>query len=569
MSDQTLAAPPVEAEAPIDTEPVESFGDQLKDFERTHRHRAEDGSKQLEGTVVSVTADAVYLDIGYKSEGVLPPTAFGEKAVAVGDRFSVSSKGRNEEGYYDLSLMRIAPVTDWGSLEEAFAAGSAIAGTVTAVVKGGFSVDVGVRAFLPTSRSGIREAGEAEKLVGQAIDCRILKLDAADEDVVVDRRAILEEQASAVQAERYGAMREGDIVEGTVRSLTSYGAFVELGGIDGLLHISDMAWSRVEKAEDVLTVGESVRVKVLKIEAAKADGKGRISLGMKQLQAAPWDTVTERYTVGQRVTGTVSRLMDFGAFVELEPGIEGLIHVSEMSWVKKVRKPGDMLAVGDTVEAMVLGVDVPAQRMSLGLKQALGDPWASVAERFAVGSAIEGPVTRMMNFGAFVQLTEGVEGLVHVSEIGGEKRINHPQEVLRVGQVVKAQVLGIDVEKRQIKLSIKQAVPTGLDEFLAEHAVGDVVSGRMVSQSGEVSVVELGEGVRATCKAAPVVAPVEKKAESAIDFSALGSMLKAKWTSGAGPVTAKKEGPRVGSVVSVRIVGLDVVGKTVEVEVVN
>ena len=454
------------------------------EFEHSHSHKVEGGARQLEGIVVSVDAESVYLDIGFKAEGVLLRTAFENNAEGVnpGDKFPVSVKGRNLEGYYELSRLRVTLPTDWSSLEEAFAQKSAVVGIVTGVVKGGLNVDVGVRAFMPASRSGVRDAAEMEKLVGQEITCRITKLDVTDEDVVVDRRAILEEQALSVRQDRYSALKEGDIVSGEVRSLAGYGAFVDIGGIDGLLHVSDISWSRVNSPEDVLTVGQQLQLKVLKVDPENS----RISLGLKQLQPEPWDTAAEKFKVGQRITGTVTRLMDFGAFVELEPGIEGLIHVSEMSWLKKVRKPSDILKTGDTVDAIVLSVSAGERRISLGLKQALGDPWADALQKFPVGSTIEGPVTKLMKFGAFVQITEGVEGLVHVSEISAEKHIDHPQDVLRAGQIVKAQVLAVDAEKRQIKLSMKQLVPTGLGEYLEEHKQGDVVSGRVVEQGSRV-----------------------------------------------------------------------------------
>jgi small subunit ribosomal protein S1 len=556
IEEETLESPP---------EPTESFGDLLSQFEQSHTHKAADGAKQLEGTVVSVTADSVYLDIGYKTEGVLSRTAFKDNADSVvpDDKFLVSSKGRNEEGYYDLSLHRLAVVTDWSSLEEAFAQKSAIVGTVTATVKGGFSVDVGVRAFMPASRSGVREAIEMEKLVGQEITCRIIKLDVTEEDVVVDRRVVAEEQALAAAASQFASVKEGDIVSGQVRSLASYGAFVDLGGIDGLLHVSDIAWARVAKPEDVLSVGQELQVRILKIDPESK----RISLGLKQLQPEPWDTATERYIVGQRITGRVTRLMDFGAFVELEPGIEGLIHVSEMSWVKKIHKPSDILKQSDTVEAVILSIGPAERRISLGLKQALGDPWVEVTHKFPVGSAIEGPVVRLTKFGAFVQLAEGIEGLVHVSEISADKRINHPEDVLRVGQPVKAQVLGIDTEKRQIKLSIKQLVPTGLDEYIEEHKVGDVVSGRTVEQSPNRTIVELGQGIRAVCKtkaAAPVQA--ETSSPSTPDLSSLTSMLQARWKGGATQGPAKPEPIRVGQIAGFRIVRLDPDAKSIEVE---
>ncbi|MGC1869506.1 MAG: 30S ribosomal protein S1 [Acidobacteriaceae bacterium] len=554
--------------SPVETssEPAaESFGEMLAQFEHSHSHKVEGGARQLEGIVVSVDAESVYLDIGFKAEGILPRTAFENNAEGVtsGEKFPVSVKGRNLEGYYELSRLRVTLPTDWSSLEEAFAQKSAVVGIVTGVVKGGLNVDVGVRAFMPASRSGVRDAAEMEKLVGQEITCRITKLDVTDEDVVVDRRAILEEQALSVRQDRYSALKEGDIVSGEVRSLASYGAFVDIGGIDGLLHVSDISWSRVNSPEDVLTVGEQLQLKVLKVDPENS----RISLGLKQLQPEPWDTVGEKYKVGQRITGTVTRLMDFGAFVELEPGIEGLIHVSEMSWLKKVRKPSDILKTGDTVDAIVLSVSAGERRISLGLKQALGDPWSDALQKFPVGSTIEGPVTKLMKFGAFVQITEGVEGLVHVSEISAEKHIAHPQDVLRAGQIVKAQVLAVDTEKRQIKLSMKQLVPTGLGEYLEEHKQGDVVSGRVVEQGSESAVIELGDGIRANCRLAAAAAPSsENKSSSGADLSALTSMLQARWKGGAAPSSKQPEPLAKGQIRSFRIVKLDRAGEKIELE---
>jgi small subunit ribosomal protein S1 len=563
ISSTPEATPESTTEPTESTESPESFGTLLAQFEQSHTRQAEDGAKQREGTVVSVSADSVFVDIGFKTEGVLPRTAFDNHAegVGAGDKVLVSVKGRNEEGYYELSRLKLAPVTDWASLEEAFAQKSAIVGRVTGVVKGGLSVDVGVRAFMPASRSGVRDAAEMEKLVDEEITCRIIKLDVTEEDVVVDRRVIVEEQARSLEASRYSEVKEGDIVSGQVRSLASYGAFVDVGGIDGLLHVSDISWSRVNQPEDVLSVGQELQVKILKVDAASR----RISLGLKQLQPEPWDSAADKYKVGQRITGTVSRLTDFGAFVELEPGIEGLIHVSEMSWVKKVRKPGDILKQGGTVDAVVLSVNQAERRISLGLKQVLGDPWSEVPLRFPPGSAIEGPIVRLMKFGAFVQLTEGVEGLVHVSEISAEKHINHPQDVLRAGQVVKAQVLAIDREKRQIKLSMKQLVPTSIDEYLDEHKEGDVVSGRLVEQSSDAAIVELGEGVRAICRATTnAPAAGEDKHEGKPDLSSLTSMLQARWKGSAAPV--KSEILQVGQMRSFRIVKLDRDAKKIELE---
>jgi small subunit ribosomal protein S1 len=534
----------------------ESFGSLLLQFEKTQADRSKTETTQKEGIVVSISSDAVFLDVGLKVEGVLSREAFENNAeeVMIGDRFLVSLKGRNEEGYYALSRLKIAQPTDWPSLEESYAQKAAVVGVVTSIVKGGLTVDVGVRAFMPASRSGTRDAAELEKLVGQEITCRIIKLDSAEEDVVVDRRVLLEENARSLEQKRYSEMSEGDIVSGQVRSLTGYGAFVDLGGVDGLLHVSDIAWSRVSNPEEVLTVGQQLQVKILKVDA---DSR-RISVGLKQLQSEPWDSATDRYLLGQRVSGIVRRLTDFGAFIEVEPGIEGLIHVSEMSWVNKVRKPGDLLKLEDMVEAVILSINPAERRLSLGLKQALGDPWSGVLQKFPAGSVIEGPVTRLTKFGAFVQVAESIEGLVHVSEISAEKRINHPQDVLKVGQIVKAQVLAIDMEKRQIKLSMKQLIPTDLDEYLEEHFVGDVVTGRLIETTGENAIVELGEGIRANCVVkANAESVTSSQSDGKVDLSALSSMLNARWKGEAKASNAQLEPLHVGQMRNFKITTID------------
>jgi small subunit ribosomal protein S1 len=543
-------------------EPAESFGDILSQFQKTHSHRAQ-GGQQLEGTVIAVTDEAVFFDIGYKSEGILPVAALQGETLKPGDKALVTVKGRDLDGYYELSRFKVERPTDWSAFEKAFTDKSAILGTVTAVVKGGFSVDVGIRAFMPASRSGVREASEMENLVGQEIRCRIIKLDVADEDVVVDRRVVAEEEERVARERMYGQIKEGDTLTGTVRSLMEYGAFVDLGGVDALLHVGDISWGRINKPTDVLSVGQQLEVKVLKL--ANEGDKRRISVGLKQLQPQPWDAVPQKYKVGDRVRGSVSKLMEFGAFVELEPGIDGLIHISEMSWAKsKVRKASDVVKPGEVVEAMILGINPAERRIALGLKQALGDPWVDVPKRYPIGSEVEGPITSLMKFGAFMQLSEGVEGLIHVSEISADRRIGQPAEVLRVGQRVKALVIGVDAEKRQMKLSMKQLVPTGLDEYLAEHKEGDVVTGRLVDESGARA--ELGEGIHASCKTGSTVpAKADAATPAKADLSSLSSMLQARWKTGAG-APIKSEPARAGQVRSFRIVKLDRAAKKIEVE---
>jgi small subunit ribosomal protein S1 len=540
----------------------ESFKDILSQFEQSKSRKPEEARQGREGTVVAVTADSVLVDVGFKTEGILPLAAFQNESVKPGDKFVVSIKGRDPEGYYQLTRGKSERPKDWASLERAFAEKTIIVGTVTAVVKGGLSVDVGVRAFMPASRSGARDAAEMEKLVEQEIRCRITKLDVTEEDVVVDRRAVAEEEERAAKDRRYSQVNEGATLHGTVRSLTDYGAFIDIGGVDALLHVSDISRSRINKPADVLSVGQEVEVKVLKIDSEKR----RISVGMKQLEPDPWDSVTTKYKPGERVHGVVTRILDFGAFVELEPGIEGLIHVSEMSWAKKVRTPSDVVKPGDTVEAVILGVSPAERRISLGLKQALGDPWADAGQKFAVGSVVEGPVSSITKFGAFVQVSEGIEGMIHISDMSAEKRLNHPQDMLKLGQTIKAQVLELDVEKRRLKLGIKQLLPTSIEEYIADHHEGDTVSGRIVEISGEKARVELGEGIQAGCRIPTGQSPKENTPGGAkLDLGSLSSMLKAHWKGGAG-AESKPEAVRPGQIRSFRIAKLDRSAKKIELQ---
>jgi small subunit ribosomal protein S1 len=562
-------------------EPGESFSELLSQYDKSHSRKSQDGGKQLVGTVIVVTGESVFLDIGFKSEGILPFAVLqgSGEIVKPGDKLSVSVKGRDPEGYYQLTRAKVERPKDWSALEKAFTDKATIVGTVTGVIKGGLSVDVGVRAFMPASRSGAHDAAEMEKLVEQEILCRIIKLDVTEEDVVVDRRAVTEEEERSVKERRYSEMKEGHVVSGTVRSLTDYGAFVDLGGVDALLHVSDLSWSRVSKPADVLSIGQQIEAKVLKI--TNDSGKRRISVGLKQLQTHPWDAGAGKYKVGERVRGAVTRVVEFGAFIELEPGIEGLIHVSEMSWGKKLRSASTLVKPSEIVDAVILGVNAGERRISLGLKQALGDPWAEVAQRFAAGSVVEGPVVSITKFGAFVQLSEGVEGMIHISEMSAEKRINHPQEMLKVGQLIRTQVLAVDTEKRQLRLSMKQLLPSGLDEYIAEHKEGDVVTGRMIDVSDGHARVELGEGIQAICRmdaANPVTVKNAKTepegsspksgspSQSKPDLSSLGSMLQARWRGGAPAGDAKPEAVRTGQIRKFRIVKVDAAAKKIELK---
>jgi small subunit ribosomal protein S1 len=542
-----------------------TFADILSQFEDSHRQ--ESGTRR--GIVVAVSEESVFVDIGLKTEGVLPAGDFrdaqGNLEIQVGDIAVVSITGRDAGGYYTLSKLKVEKPKDWSGLQAAYAEKKIIGGVVSGVVKGGLSVDVGVRAFMPASRSGTKDATELEKLVGQEIRCKIIKLDVADEDVVVDRRAVVEEEERQARRKLLEDLKEGSVVSGTVRTLTDFGAFVDLGGVDGLLHVADLSWGRVEKPADVLKTGDAVEVKILKVDLV---GR-RISLGLKQLSPDPWSLVEEKYKAGDRVRGKVTRVADFGAFIELEPGVEGLIRVLDMSWSRKVRKASDVVKPGDMVEVMVTGVKGADKRIGLSLKQALGDPWDDLAARMPVGAVIEGPVVSLADFGAFIELGEGIEGMIHIGDISREKRLNHPREALNVGQRVRAVVLEADRARRRIRLGMKQLEPTSIDEYIAEHKTGDTVSGRLVDVSQKKAKVELGEGVIAICRL-----PVEPKAEevagdssSKADLTALTAMLSARWKHGKATSGAPKGEPaRAGQIRTFRIAQLDPAGKSIELE---
>jgi small subunit ribosomal protein S1 len=539
-----------------------SFASILSQFE--HEHSQNGHEQGIDGRVVSIGAEQVFVDIGRKMEGVLPVEQFrdanGALTVKTGDALLVSVTGRDSEGNYLLSTIRVERPRDWSAFETAFAEGRRIAGTVTEVVKGGLRVDVGVPAFMPASRSGAREQADTEKLVGQEIQCKIIKLDTAQEDVVVDRRAVLEEDEALARQKAFSDLKEGAVVRGTVRTVTEFGAFVDIGGVDGLLHVADMSWTRVAKPSDVVKTGDEVQVQILKVNVETR----KVSLGMKQLAPDPWTLAAQSFKTGDRLRGTVSRVAEFGAFVELMPGVDGLIHVSEMSWSKKLKKASEIVKPGEAVEVVVLGINPAEHRISLGLKQALGDPWENAEKRFAPGTVVEAPVISLAPFGAFVDLGDGVEGMIHVGDISREKRLNHPNEALKMGQTVKAQVLELDKPKRRIRLGMKQLEPTSADHYIAEHKTGDTVSGRVVDVRNGRARVELGEGVHGDCAADNRPAkPEAEQAPKAADIGSLTAMLSARWKGGGAAATTDSE-LKVGQIRSFRITQVDPAGRKID-----
>jgi small subunit ribosomal protein S1 len=541
-----------------------SFADILSNFEREH---SESPGETLTGTIVSIGTETILLDIGRKTEGSLTLAKWKETQPddpKVGATVPVTVGGRDEEGYYQLSTGKVERPKDWTGLQSAFNEKRDIAGVVVEQVKGGFRVDIGVRAFMPASRSGVREADGMPKLVGQEIHCRITKLDTEKEDVVVDRRVVMEEEQAVRREQAFSELREGSVIRARVRSLMDFGAFLELSpGVDGLLHVVDMSYARVGKASDIVNVGDELEVKVLKV-----DPKSRkIALGLKQLQEDPWTVAARTFKVGDRVNGTVSRLADFGAFIELLPGVDGLIHLSELSWDKKVRKPGDLLKVGERVAAVILQVNPADRRIGLGYKQVLGDPWEQVPRKFPVGSTFEGPITNLTQFGAFVDMGDGIEGMIHISDITNEKRLDHPKDKVAKGQTVKALVLEIDKERRRVRLGMKQLEPTTIDHYIAEHKPGEKVSGRLMDVQGTRAKVELGEGVVGICQIRakeenPAVAVESAKSS---DVSSLGAMLSARWKRG-GASESSQEGVKTGQILSFKIANLDPAKRLIELE---
>ena len=450
----------------------------------------------VKGRVVGITSTHVLIDVGYKSEGGIPIQEFSDRhgnlQVKVGDEVDVFFESpEGENGGIVLSRQRAENIKLWEEIEKAYNEGLGIEGRIVGKVKGGFRVDVGVPGFLPGSHVDIRPSRNLDRFIGTTDRFVILKYNRARGNVVLSRRALLEKERDSLKKEILKVLEEGVILEGTVKNITGYGAFVDLGGIDGILHISDMSWGRINHPTEVVHVGEKLKVVVLKFDPEKE----RISLGIKQLTPDPWHTVAEKYPVGSRVQGKVISLMDYGAFVELESGIEGLIHISEMSWTKKVSHPSKILQVGQTVEVVVLNVDPSHRRISLGLKQVMANPWETAKEKYPVGSVVKGPVRNITDFGIFVGIEEGIDGLVHISDLHWSKKIKHPSELYKKGDLVEARVLGVNVENERFSLGIKQLTPDPWKVIAERYPAGSKVKGHVTSVPDFGVFVRIDEGV--------------------------------------------------------------------------
>jgi small subunit ribosomal protein S1 len=481
--------------SPEDDDPAtQEYARLLELYDNSFRSIAE--GEVVKGTVLRVTASEVVVDVGFKSEGMIPLGEFldehGHVIVQPGDIVDVLlERTEDRDGHVVLSREKAEKMKIWDEVERAFADRKVVIGRVVERIKGGLAVDIGVRAFLPGSQIDVRPVRNLDALKGQELRMRVIKVNKKRGNIVLSRKVLLEEENAEKKKHTLDTLAEGKVLRGVVKNITDYGAFIDLGGIDGLLHITDMSWGRVSHPSELFKVNDEVDVVVLKYDAATE----RVSLGHKQLTADPWSDVVDRYPVTARVRGKVVSLTDYGAFIELEVGVEGLIHVSEMSWSKRVKHPSKLLNVGDDVEAMVLGVDATARRISLGLKQVATNPWEELTGRYPVGTRITGKVRNLTEFGAFVEVEDGIDGLIHISDMSWSKRLKHPSEVLKKGDKVEAMVLNIDADNQRLSLGLKQLATDVWDDFFSHHNVGDVVEGKVVRMTNFGAFVELADGI--------------------------------------------------------------------------
>ncbi|MFZ0062318.1 MAG: 30S ribosomal protein S1 [Pyrinomonadaceae bacterium] len=474
------------------------FGKLLDQFEQEQATLQE--GEVVRGTVVGISERGVVIDFGYKSEGLVNPAEFTENgviSVKPGDEVEVLVKSmETADGLPILSRADAVRMKAWDDLEKAYQEGSTVKGRVMERIKGGLRIDIdGIGAFLPGSQVDVRPVRNLDSLRNQEIEAKVIKLNRKRSNVVLSRKAVIENENAGRKDQTLQHIEEEIIVEGQIKNLTDYGAFVDLGGVDGLLHVTDMSWGRLQSPNELFKVGDNIQVKVLKFDRDRE----RVSLGYKQLQPDPWSSVEERFPIGTRVNGRIASVADYGAFVELESGVEGLVHVSEMSWSKRVKHPSKIVNPGDTVEVEVLSVDPKARRISLGMKQIQDNPWQTLNDRYQVGSRVHGRVRNLTDFGAFIEIEDGVDGLVHVSDISWSRRIKHPSEVLKKGQEIDAIITSIDVENRRLSLSIKDLEPNAWERFVTEHKPGDVVKGKIARFANFGAFVELDDNLEGLC----------------------------------------------------------------------
>jgi small subunit ribosomal protein S1 len=517
---------PAEAESAHTDEPdydAADFAAALANFDREQAADAAAAQNMtaeeviVTGTVIKVTDKHVVVDIGLKSEGLIPLEqvldAAGVSKFQTGDTVDVVVEREESEGGYLVSYDKAQRHKVWDTLEEAANTKTPVKGMVLSRVKGGLTVDIGIKAFLPGSQVEVRPVRNLDGYIGTEIEVRVIKLNKKRGNVVISRKELLEEEQNAKKSVTLGSLEEGSILTGTVKNLTDYGAFVDMGGLDGLLHITDMSWGRLTHPRDLVNVGDEIQVKVLKFDKDKQ----RVSLGFKQLTPDPWLDAIERYPIGAQVRGRILSVTDYGAFVELEQGIEGLVHVSEMTWSKRMKHPSKLVKPGDEVDTIILSVNPNDRRISLGMKQLQENPWEALEDKYPIGAIIEGRVRNLTDFGAFIEIEDGIDGLVHVSNLSWTKRIKHPSEVLKKGEKVRAIVLGVEPENRRLSLGVKQLQPDVWDTFFAQHRVGDVIKGKVLRTAQFGAFVEIAEGVEGLCHVSEAVDGTGKQVELEMD----------------------------------------------------
>ena len=449
----------------------------------------------LTGKVVQINADTVMVDVGWKTEGYIPARELrddqGNITINVGDEIEVLVDRRDQDGNLVLSRDKAAKIKIWDDVKLACEQNAPINGTVIERVKGGLSVDIGITAFLPGSQVDIRPVRDLDRYVGQSFQFNILKYDRKRNNVVLSRRTILEKDREAEKLETLRNMEAGKIVEGVIKNITDYGLFIDLGGIDGLLHVTDISWGRITRPADHFSKGEKIRVKVLSFDREKE----RVALGLKQLAENPWDTIKDKFPIHSLVEGRVVNLTDYGVFVELEPGVEGLVHVSEMFWTREIKHPSKVLSVGQRIQVMILDINTETKRISLGLKQTTANPWETLKQKYPEGSVITGVIRNVTNFGIFVGVEEGIDGLIHMSDISWKQRVKHPSEMFKKGQTIEAMVLNIDVEHEKFSLGLKQIEKNPWEELSVKYPAGAIVSGKVTNITDFGIFVEIEEGI--------------------------------------------------------------------------
>jgi small subunit ribosomal protein S1 len=519
LEDQALLASESEEERDAD-----EYRKLLELYDESMRNLTE--GEIVTGRIIGVTSNAVIVDVGYKSEGLIPIEEFtdrgGELSVKVGEEVDVLlEKTEDLEGHVLLSYSKALRMRRWTEVERAYKDGRIIKGRITDRIKGGLTVDVGLRAFLPGSLVDIKPVKNLESLRGQELEFKVISLDRRRNNIVLSRKAVLETELVKKKAETLKRLEEGARLRGTVKNITDYGVFIDLGGIDGLLHITDISWGRVNHPSEHFTVGDEVEVVVLKFDPETE----RVSLGYKQRSDDPWTLVDKKYPIGSRVHGRVVSIVDYGAFVEIEEGVEGLIHVSEMSWTKKVVNPAKILEVGDEVEAIVSELDMDQRRISLSLRQTERNPWEELEDTHPEGSVIEGKVRNLTEFGAFVEITDGIDGLIHVSDMSWTKRVKHPSEVLKKGDTVKARITNIDVENQRVSLSIKEFMPNEWEEFADKHNPGDLLDGKVVNVTDFGLFIDIYNGLEGLAHVSEIEVPAGAKLE---DFYKVGDFVRTR-----------------------------------------